>query len=206
MYREIEPVTSRYLNLNVNPRVLSDSWYVCVCVRVRACVRVCACVCMCSHGEGVSEVRPVQLGFTRLRGPDRCVTVTADAVWVAHDMHVCNAVDCVCVAVHVRDTLYTVCNQHLEVSSSLPDSPGCTSLTDTRFFLSFDAEYIYGFVGWGGLQAKLMTSQRYRATYKMADMRYYGNVMTTTRWRLYVILHLQQYSRRLNFFLSFSIV
>jgi len=28
-------------------------------------------------------------------------------------------------------------------------------------------------------------------------MRYYGNVMTTTRWRLYVILHLQQYSRRL---------
>ena len=44
-----------------------------------------------------------------------------------------------------------------------------------------------------------MTSQRYRATYKMADMRYYGNVMTT-RWRLYVILHLQQYSRRLDFF------
>jgi len=33
----------------------------------------------------------------------------------------------------------------------------------------------------------------------MADMRYYGNVMTT-RWRLYVILHLQQYSRRLNLF------
>ena len=43
-----------------------------------------------------------------------------------------------------------------------------------------------------------MTSQRYRATYKMADMRYYGKVMTTTRWRLYVILQLQQYSRRLN--------
>jgi len=52
----------------------------------------------------------------------------------------------------------------------------------------------------GGLHAKSMTSQRYRATYKMANMRYYGNVMTTTRWRLYVILHLQQYSRRLNFF------
>jgi len=33
-----------------------------------------------------------------------------------------------------------------------------------------------------------MTSQRYRATYKMADMRYYGNVMTTTRWRLYVTM------------------
>ena len=53
----------------------------------------------------------------------------------------------------------------------------------------------------GGLHAKSMTSQRYRATYKMADMRYYGNVMKTTRWRLCVtILHLQQYSRRLNLF------
>jgi len=48
----------------------------------------------------------------------------------------------------------------------------------------------------GGLQAKSMTSQRYRAepmtsqraTDKMADMRYYGNVMTTTRWRLYVTI------------------
>jgi len=74
-----------------------------------------------------------------------------------------------------------------------------------------------------------MTSQRYRAANKMADMRYYDNVMTTTRWRLYVtmetlwqqqdggyallwkrygnnkmaamryyVLHLQQYSHRLN--------
>ena len=40
----------------------------------------------------------------------------------------------------------------------------------------------------GGLQAKSMTSQRYRATYKMADIRYYGNVMTTRRWRLYVTM------------------
>jgi len=40
----------------------------------------------------------------------------------------------------------------------------------------------------GGLQAKSMTSQRYRVTYKMADMCYYGNVMTTTRWRLYVTM------------------
>jgi len=32
-------------------------------------------------------------------------------------------------------------------------------------------------------------------------MCYYGNVMTTTRWWLCVtILHLQQYSHRLNFF------
>ena len=35
---------------------------------------------------------------------------------------------------------------------------------------------------------------------KMAAICYYGNVMATTRWRLYVILHLQQYSRRLNLF------
>jgi len=35
----------------------------------------------------------------------------------------------------------------------------------------------------------------------MADMCYYGNVMTTTRWWLCVtILHLQQYSHRLNYF------
>ena len=37
--------------------------------------------------------------------------------------------------------------------------------------------------------------------HKMADMCYYGNVMTTTRWWLCVtILHLQQYSHRLNLF------
>ena len=77
----------------------------------------------------------------------------------------------------------------------------------------FDVEYIYGFVRWGGLQTKSMTSQR--AANKMADIRYYDNVMTT-RWRLYVtmetvwqqqagavrilslILHLHQYSHRLN--------
>ena len=34
---------------------------------------------------------------------------------------------------------------------------------------AFDVEYIYGFVRWGGLQAKPMTSQR--AAFKMADMR-----------------------------------
>ena len=64
------------------------------------------------------------------------------------------------------------------------------------FTVHFDVEYIYRFVSLGGLQAKSMTSQRYRAepmttqraTYKMADMRYYGNVMTTTRWRLYVTM------------------
>ena len=39
--------------------------------------------------------------------------------------------------------------------------------------------------------------------HKMADMCYYGNVMTTTRWWLCVtILHFQQYSHRQNLFLS----
>jgi len=37
----------------------------------------------------------------------------------------------------------------------------------------------------GGLQTKSMTSQR--AANKMADLRYYNNVMTT-RWRLYVTM------------------
>jgi len=52
----------------------------------------------------------------------------------------------------------------------------------------FDVEYICGFLLMGGLQRKSMTSQRYRATHKLADMRYYGNVMTTARWRLYVTM------------------
>ena len=70
----------------------------------------------------------------------------------------------------------------------------------------------------GGLQTKSMTSQRNRATHKMADMRYYGNVMTTQDggymllWERYgnnkmaAILHLQQYSRRLNFFFVLVLV
>jgi len=56
----------------------------------------------------------------------------------------------------------------------------------------------------GGLQAKSMTSQRNRAepsqdggyallwqhydNNKMVAMRYYGNVMSTTRWRLCVTM------------------
>jgi len=40
----------------------------------------------------------------------------------------------------------------------------------------------------GGLQAKSMTSQRYRAVTRCADMCYYGNVMTTTRWWICVTM------------------
>ena len=70
--------------------------------------------------------------------------------------------------------------------------------------LSFDVVYIYGFRLMGGLQAKSMTSQRYRAVTRWRIC-YYGNVMTTTRWWLYVtVLHLQQYSHRLDlFFLTY---
>ena len=50
----------------------------------------------------------------------------------------------------------------------------------------FGVEYICGFVRWGGLQTKSMTSQR--AANKMAVMRYNDKVMTTTRWRLYVTM------------------
>ena len=50
-----------------------------------------------------------------------------------------------------------------------------------------DVQYIYGFIRWGDLQTKSMTSQRAEPS-KMAGMRYHGNVMTTTRWRLYVTM------------------
>ena len=79
----------------------------------------------------------------------------------------------------------------------------------------FDVEYIYGFVWWGVCKQSrwrhsvtepsqdggyVLLWQRYDNN-KMVVMRYYGNVMTTTRWWLCVtILHLQQYSHRLNLF------
>jgi len=56
-------------------------------------------------------------------------------------------------------------------------------LVDTRWNASqaFDVEYIYGFVGWGGLQTKSMTSQRNRAVkdggYVLLWQRYDNNKM-----------------------------
>jgi len=95
-----------------------------------------------------------------------------------------------------------------------------------RYHFQFWCRIHLWFRWMGGLQAKSMTSQRNRAikdggyvllwqrydNNKMADMCYYGNVMITTRWWLCVtrdwacyrcILHLQQYSHRLNLFFSF---
>ena len=51
----------------------------------------------------------------------------------------------------------------------------------------------------GGSASKVDDVTASPSRHKMADMCYYGNVMTTTRWWLCVtILHLQQYSHRLN--------
>ena len=53
----------------------------------------------------------------------------------------------------------------------------------------------------GGSASKVDDLTALPSRHKMAGMRYYGNVMTTTRWWLCVtILHLQQYSHRLNLF------
>ena len=67
-----------------------------------------------------------------------------------------------------------------------------------------DVEYIYGFVGWGSagkvddvIPSRVVQDggyafpwQRYDNN-KMAAICYYGNVMATTRWRLYVTVNLR---------------
>ena len=78
---------------------------------------------------------------------------------------------------------------------------------------TLDVEYIYGFVWWGVCKQSRwrhsVTEPSEDSGYvllwqrcdnnKMVAMRYYGNVVITTRWWLCVtILHLQQYSHRLN--------
>jgi len=73
-----------------------------------------------------------------------------------------------------------------QLVEALRCKPGGRGFDSRWCHWNFDVEYIYGFVRWGGLQAKSMTSQR--AAFKMADMRYYCNVMTTTRWRLCVTM------------------
>ena len=65
------------------------------------------------------------------------------------------------------------------------------------FFLTYNTSMV-SFDGGSARKADDVTALPSR--HKMADMCYYGNVMTTTRWWLCVtILHLQQYSHRLNF-------
>jgi len=52
----------------------------------------------------------------------------------------------------------------------------------------------------GGSASKVDDVTALPSRQKIADMCYYGNIMTTTRWWLcFTILHLQQYSHRLNF-------
>ena len=50
-----------------------------------------------------------------------------------------------------------------------------------------DVEYIYGFVLWGSA-SKVDDVTALPSRHKMADMYYYGNVMTTTRWWLCVTM------------------
>jgi len=49
----------------------------------------------------------------------------------------------------------------------------------------FDVEYVYGFVWWGSA-SKVDDVTALPSRHKMADMCYYGNVMTTTWWWLCV--------------------
>ena len=56
----------------------------------------------------------------------------------------------------------------------------------------------------GGSASKVDDVTALPSRHKMEDMCYYGIVMTTTRWWLCVtILHLQQYSHRLNLFFCY---
>jgi len=99
---------------------------------------------------------------------------------------------------YIRKSLTVPVRKKMEVCFNTSD---VMATVFVHIYFSFYWCRIHLWFRWmGGQHAKSMTSQRYRATYKMADMRYYGNVMTTTRWRLYIFLHPQQYSRRLNFF------
>jgi len=52
----------------------------------------------------------------------------------------------------------------------------------------------------GGSASKVDDVTDLPSHHKMADMCYYGNVMTTRWWLCVTILHLQQYSHRLNLF------
>ena len=68
-------------------------------------------------------------------------------------------------------------------------------MQQTSIRVPFDVACIYGFVGWGSAsKVDDVTALPCRADdvtashIKMADMRYYGNFMTTTRWRLYVTM------------------
>jgi len=52
--------------------------------------------------------------------------------------------------------------------------------------MNFDVESIYGFDWWGVCKQSRWRHSVPPSRHKMADMCYYGNVMTTTRWWLCV--------------------
>ena len=95
--------------------------------------------------------------------------------------------------VHLSNTSYINTNVHLSNTSYINTNEMQLMMWNTSM-VSFD----------GGSASKVDDVTALPSRHKMADMCYYGNVMTTTRWWLCVtILHLQQYSNRLNFFFIF---
>jgi len=56
----------------------------------------------------------------------------------------------------------------------------------------------------GGSARKVDDVTALPSRHKIADMCYYGNVMTTRWWLCVTILHLQQYSHRMNLFFFLS--
>ena len=75
-------------------------------------------------------------------------------------------------------------------------------ITSMYFFILFyfDVEYVYGFVGWGSASkvddVTALPSHIQDGGYALLWQRYDNNKMAAI-----CFLHLQQYSRRLNFFL-----
>jgi len=113
----------------------------------------------------------------------------------------------------------------MKISIKLEGITGTLKLRVPEYNIPFDVEYIYGFVWWGVCKQSrwrhsvtepsedsgyVLLWQRYNNN-KMVAMRYYGNVFfccwRCVYWACYrCILHLQQYSHRLNLlFLSLSL-
>ena len=97
----------------------------------------------------------------------------------------------------IFDCIATFCLSSLSMVPLQPPSPSSSHHTrsfpllkergNNTLYRTFWCRIHLWFRLMGGLQGKSMTSQR--AANKIADMRYY-DVMTTTRWRLYVTMEM----------------
>ena len=167
----------------------------------------------------------------------------SDCLCLMHVRKSTRCIDNTCLSIFFLSFVVNFVLSHLSIAHPwmwLPICLWCTYVDNIRLFISNIRLSFFLYLYWcgihlwfrlmGGLQAKSMTSQRYRAVTrwrmcvtmatlwqqqdggyallwkrydnnKMVAMRYYGNVMTTTRWwQCVTILHLQQYSHRLNLF------